>query len=46
MVKNTFIASLFLLVILSFNISAQRATSTEKFGKTLNQGLGIGGYYG
>ena len=45
--------TIFLLTILSFNISAQETTSSnakltsssEKFGKTLNLGLGLG-YYG
>ena len=56
--KKTFILTLIFLTILSFNISAQQTTITtttttttypsygEKFGKTLNLGLGIGGYAG
>ncbi|MFA6924812.1 MAG: hypothetical protein WC223_11240 [Bacteroidales bacterium] len=44
--KKLIIISLFFLSVLSFNISAQEATSTEKFGNTLNLGLGIGGYSG
>lgn len=32
--------------ILSFNISAQKANYSEKYGSTLNLGLGIGGYSG
>ncbi len=43
--KKTIITLLFFLSILSFNISAQEATSAERFGKTLNLGLGLG-YYG
>jgi hypothetical protein len=38
--------SLFFLLALSINISAQEATSTEKYGKTINLGLGVGGYSG
>jgi len=44
--KKTFIFFLLLLVTLSFNISAQRVTTGEKYGSTLNLGLGIGGYSG
>ena len=40
----TFI-SIFLLLITGSNISAQEAISSEKFGHTLNLGVGIG-YYG
>ncbi|OFX34481.1 MAG: hypothetical protein A2X08_10250 [Bacteroidetes bacterium GWA2_32_17] len=44
--KKTFIISLFLVSILNSNIYAQEINGTEKFGKTLNLGLGIGGYSG
>ncbi len=44
--KKTIIISLFLASILSSNIYAQETNATEKFGKTLNLGLGIGGYSG
>jgi hypothetical protein len=44
--KKTIITLLFFFSILSFNISAQNTTSAEKYGKTLNLGLGIGGYSG
>jgi hypothetical protein len=44
--KKTAITLLMFLSILTFNVSAQQATSGEKFGKTLNLGLGIGGYSG
>jgi hypothetical protein len=51
--KKSIITSLFFLAIFSFNISAQEknspniqsATSAEKYGKTLNVGIGLG-YYG
>jgi hypothetical protein len=42
--KKITIALLF-ITALSFNLSAQEASSNEKFGKALNLGLGIG-YYG
>lgn len=44
--KKTVIASLFFFALLSFNISAQERTYAESHGKTLNLGLGIGGYSG
>ncbi len=44
--KKTIIISLFLLLLLSFSTSAQKSNNSEKFGKTLNLGLGIGGYSG
>ena len=52
--KKTIIITLFFIAVLSFNISAQDATSNsapkskyyEKYGNTLNLGLGIGGYSG
>jgi len=43
--KKIIIVSLFFLAALSFNVSAHESSSGEKFGKTLNLGLGIG-YYG
>src|SRR5579872_6031814 len=51
--KTITFASLFILVILGTDLSAQETTSTEakkatsgeKYGRTLNLGLGIG-YYG
>ena len=44
--KKTLIITLFFATILSSNIYAQETNGTEKFGKTLNLGLGIGGYSG
>ena len=44
--KKIIIISLFSLLILSFNISAQNTTYSEKYGQTLNIGIGIGGYSG
>lgn len=44
--KKTIIISLFFLAVFSFNVSAQETTSPEKFGKTLNLGVGVGGYAG
>ena len=44
--KKKIIASLFLLIILHFNISAQKTSYNEKYGNTLNLGLGVGGYSG
>jgi hypothetical protein len=44
--KKVIFTLLLLMTILSFNISAQETTSGERFGGTLNLGLGIGGYYG
>jgi len=38
--------TLFLLMIIGTNLSAQQATYSEKYGNTLNLGLGIGGYSG
>lgn len=51
--KKIIITSLFFLTILSFNVSAQEKTSSnaqttapaEKYGKTINVGIGLG-YYG
>jgi|ERR1035437_5781306 hypothetical protein len=43
--KTITFASLFLLMIVGIRVSAQETVSAEKFGKTLNLGLGIG-YYG
>src|SRR6185369_14599645 len=43
--KKIILVSLFFLTALSFKTSAQESSSGEKFGKTLNLGLGIG-YYG
>lgn len=43
--KTTIFTSLFLIMILGTNISAQEITSSEKFGSTLNAGIGLG-YYG
>jgi len=44
--KKIIIISLFFFFILSINLSAQQANSNEKYGKTLNLGLGVGGYSG
>ena len=43
--KTKIFTSLFLLMILGTNLSAQETGSSEKFGNTLNLGLGLG-YYG
>ena len=43
--KTTIFTSLFLLMIVSTTISAQETTASEKFGNTLNAGIGAG-YYG
>jgi len=43
--KNLIIGLLFLFFAISFKSYSQEATS-EKYGKTLNLGLGIGGYAG
>ena len=37
---------LFLLMIIGTSISAQKSSSSEKYGGTLNLGLGVGGYSG
>jgi hypothetical protein len=42
---NITISIFFLLMILGTNLTAQEAASGERFGKTLNLGLGLG-YYG
>jgi hypothetical protein len=44
--KKTYILFLLLVFSLTFNTSAQRVTTGEKYGSTLNLGLGIGGYSG
>jgi len=44
--KKIIIVSLFFLTVLNFNIRAQEVTSQEKFGNTINIGIGIGGYSG
>lgn len=44
--KNKLILPLIIALILGFNLSAQKSNSYEKYGKTLNLGLGIGGYSG
>ncbi len=41
---KAFITTSILLLILSFNISSQETTYSEKYSNTLNLGLGIGGY--
>jgi hypothetical protein len=43
--KTTLFTSLFLLIIGGAKISAQNKVSAEKYGNTLNAGIGIG-YYG
>lgn len=43
--KTIIIISLFLVTIIGTTVSAQETTNSEKFGKTLNTGIGIG-YYG
>jgi hypothetical protein len=40
------ITALFLLMLIGTNLSAQQSTYGEKYGNTLNLGLGIGGYSG
>ncbi|NVN94074.1 MAG: hypothetical protein HXX18_02200 [Bacteroidetes bacterium] len=44
--KKTIIIFLFLCSLISINVMAQRGNTGEKYGKTLNLGLGIGGYSG
>jgi len=44
--KNKIMVTLLFVSFLSFNIKAQDANTGEKFGRTLNLGLGIGGYGG
>jgi hypothetical protein len=45
--KTRNIALLFILILLiGTNLSAQKASYAEKHGKTLNLGLGVGGYAG
>ena len=44
--KKTIFISLFFALILSFNIKAQSANYSERYGGALNLGLGIGGYSG
>jgi hypothetical protein len=44
--KSKIFTFLLLLTIFSFTISAQNKTGNEKYGKTINLGLGIGGYAG
>lgn len=44
--KKAIIAIFFFITLLSFNVNAQKDKYTEKFGNTLNLGLGIGGYSG
>ena len=34
------------LIIIGTTAFAQKSTSSERYGRTLNQGLGVGGYYG
>ena len=41
-----FIISSFFLMTLVFNVSAQEQASAEKYGNTLNLGIGVGGHYG
>jgi len=43
--KTIKFASLFLLILAGTGLSAQETASTEKFGHTLNAGIGLG-YYG
>jgi len=45
-VKKLIIILLLYSSLINFNISAQESSTGEKYGKTLNLGLGIGGYYG
>ncbi|MBU0488681.1 MAG: hypothetical protein KKA07_10825 [Bacteroidetes bacterium] len=44
--KKTILTSFLACMIFSMNISAQETNSSEKFGKTVNLGLGLGGYSG
>jgi len=44
--KNKVIILLFLLSTTGLNITAQQSGSSEKYGKTLNLGVGVGGNYG
>jgi hypothetical protein len=44
--KKIILASLFLLMITGAGLTAQESNTYERFGRTLNLGLGIGGYSG
>lgn len=44
--KKIIIISLFFAAILSYSVTAQKSNSAGRYGKTLNLGLGIGGYSG
>jgi hypothetical protein len=44
--KKAFLISIFFSMLLSLHISAQNSGPREKFGNTLNLGLGVGGYSG
>ena len=44
--KTFTITALFLLMIIGTNVSAQQSNYSEKYGHTLNLGLGVGGYSG
>jgi hypothetical protein len=44
--KKSIFISLFIVVVLCFNSSAQRTKYAEKYGRTLNLGVGVGGYSG
>ncbi len=46
LMRKIIFISLFFVAIINFNLSAQETTNPEKYGKTLNLGLGIGGYAG
>src|SRR3954462_702269 len=43
--KKIIIASILFLMALNFNVRAQETASPEKYGNTLNLGIGLG-YYG
>src|SRR4051812_9250053 len=43
--KTKIFTTLFFLMLLGTSLSAQKAASPEKFGRTLNLGVGVG-YYG
>ncbi|MCX6257455.1 MAG: hypothetical protein NTW49_06105 [Bacteroidia bacterium] len=44
--KIKFVFLMFFLSVMFFNLYAQKTASVEKYGNTLNLGLGIGGYSG
>jgi len=44
--KKTIFTLIIVLTVTCFTVTAQKTSSGEKYGNTLNIGVGIGGYYG